>query len=71
MLLALSVFVLAVAAGMPMGYPTVLLPQLYQSNDSLQMDTNMYSWFGKATTGVHERSAVNLGGLFVTNKALF
>lgn len=44
--LALAVFLLAVSAGMPIGYTPVVLPQLSQTDDPLQMDMDMYSWFG-------------------------
>lgn len=42
----MAVLVLAAGCGMPIGYSAVILPQLYNSNDSLQMDLEFGSWFG-------------------------
>lgn len=45
-MLTMAVLVLAAGCGMPIGYSAVILPQLYNSNDSLQMDLEFGSWFG-------------------------
>ncbi|KAG4069034.1 hypothetical protein HA402_008345 [Bradysia odoriphaga] len=40
-----SVLIMAAGCGMPIGFSTVILPQLYNSSDELQMDLDFGSWF--------------------------
>ncbi|XP_050092330.1 facilitated trehalose transporter Tret1-2 homolog isoform X2 [Anopheles aquasalis] len=44
LLLTSAVLLLAAACGMPIGYSAVLLPQLYDTNESLAIDIEMGSW---------------------------
>lgn len=43
-LLTTSVLLTAAACGMPIGYSSVILPQLYNTSDPLTMDPEMGSW---------------------------
>ncbi|XP_049538974.1 facilitated trehalose transporter Tret1-2 homolog [Anopheles darlingi] len=44
LLLTSAVLLMAAACGMPIGYSAVLLPQLYDTNESLAIDIEMGSW---------------------------
>uniref|UniRef100_A0A182IM61 Major facilitator superfamily (MFS) profile domain-containing protein n=1 Tax=Anopheles atroparvus TaxID=41427 RepID=A0A182IM61_ANOAO len=44
LLLTSAVLLLAAGCGMPIGYSAVLLPQLYDANESLTIDIEMGSW---------------------------
>ncbi|XP_041784269.1 facilitated trehalose transporter Tret1-2 homolog isoform X2 [Anopheles merus] len=44
LLLTSAVLLLAAGCGMPIGYSAVLLPQLYDSNETLAIDIEMGSW---------------------------
>ncbi|XP_058053811.1 facilitated trehalose transporter Tret1-2 homolog [Anopheles bellator] len=44
LLLTSAVLLLVTACGMPIGYSAILLPQLYDANESLAIDIEMGSW---------------------------